>query len=294
MSSDIRNIIQVQLQTDSATAPSRGIVDSIGLNLFLDTSSVDIAPQETVLLHTGISAKSPAGTYLRIAPRSGLTIKRHLTTLAGVVDPDYTGEIIVVMQNFGLTSQKLHQGDKIAQLIPERASMPAVEIVSKLTFTDRGSLGFGSTDKAPSSTSKVTPLQPFSVHPPVAPSAAAAACLSAPDSLQISAQDIHCIFGMPYDISMSPSPFDHQTHRVVQIFGNDPLLGFDLSMCDKFGLPKLDQCKRSTPCARLPRWRSELRGAYCTSVNDIPVSTIDEIRSAIAAARLRSDSDVNM
>jgi len=65
-------------------------------------------------------------------------------------------------------------------------------------------------------------------------------------------------------------------------------------MCDKFGLPKLDQCKRSTPCARLPRWRYELRGAYCTSVNDIPVSTIDEIRSAIEAARLRSDSDVNM
>ena len=89
MSSDIRNTIQVELRTDSATAPSRGIVDSIGLNLFLDTSSVDIAPQETVLLHTGISAKSPAGTYLRIAPRSGLTIKRHLTTLAGVVDPDY-------------------------------------------------------------------------------------------------------------------------------------------------------------------------------------------------------------
>jgi len=196
MSSDIRNIIQVQLQTDSATAPSRGIVDSIGLNLFLDTSSVDIAPQETVLLHTGISAKSPAGTYLRIAPRSGLTIKRHLTTLAGVVDPDYTGEIIVVMQNFGLTPQKLHQGDKIVQLIPERASMPAVEIVSKLTFTDRESLGFGSTDKAPSSTSKVTPLHPFSIHPPMAPSAAAAACLTAPDSLQISAQDIHCIFDM--------------------------------------------------------------------------------------------------
>ena len=51
-------------------------------------------------LPTGLAIQCTSGTYARIAPRSGLTIKNHLTTLAGVIDPDYRGDVMVLMQNF--------------------------------------------------------------------------------------------------------------------------------------------------------------------------------------------------
>jgi len=55
-------------------------------------------------LGCGISVQPPSGSYLCIAPRSGLTIKKHINTLAGVIDPDYTGYIGVVLYNLGTQS----------------------------------------------------------------------------------------------------------------------------------------------------------------------------------------------
>ena len=43
------------------------------------------------MIDTGFSIKLPTGTYGRVAPRSGLTVKNKLTVMAGVIDPDYTG-----------------------------------------------------------------------------------------------------------------------------------------------------------------------------------------------------------
>jgi len=52
-----------------------------------------------------------------IVPRSGLTIKKNLDTKAGVINPDYRGEVIVVVHNFGNEEQTICSGDKVAQII---------------------------------------------------------------------------------------------------------------------------------------------------------------------------------
>jgi len=118
--------MQVQLLTSTAIAPTRATEHSIGSDLHLDMDSVTVLPNSTSLLSTNIAVKAPSGTYLCIMPRSGLTVKRDLHTLAGVVDPDYTGNIVVVLRNFGTAPQSFSRGDKIAQLIVEQARTPSI------------------------------------------------------------------------------------------------------------------------------------------------------------------------
>lgn len=88
--STISNTIQVQKLTPTATMMSRTTDGSVGYDLFSDsTDAIHILPGAIATIPSGLAAAAPTGSYLRIAPRSGLTVKNHLHTLAGVVDPDY-------------------------------------------------------------------------------------------------------------------------------------------------------------------------------------------------------------
>lgn len=93
---------------------------------------------------TEVAAKAPADTYLCIVPRSGLTVKRDMHTLAGIVDPDFTENIVFVLHNFGSIPQVFSFGDIIAQLIVEQAT--SIQPVPKLATMIRADSGVGSTD----------------------------------------------------------------------------------------------------------------------------------------------------
>ena len=276
--------LRVVKLTDTAKLPTRGTDESIGYDVYLDETEVTIEPGQIQLLPTGISVKPPPNSYIRIAPRSGLTVKRHLHSLAGVIDPDYRGNITVVLQNFGTDTQVFKRGDKIAQLIVENATTPTILEVSNLEDTGRGSLGFGSTD-VPVDTSD-DPVAVHEINDHELPETR-----KPPDKETVSAinaeilNDLHLSYRQPYDIQFSSCPLDNQTFRQIPLFGSDTKLGFDIRMCSKYGMPIVNDCKKSTPCARLPRWRSELRGAFITSVNGKPVATITEFETEVAAAR---------
>ena len=96
-------------------------------------------------MKTGLSISFPTGLYARIAPRSGLALKRFIDVGAGVVDADYRGEVGVVLFNHGDQDFEVKMGDRIAQLILEKIDTPPVEEVQGLEGTVRGSSGFGST-----------------------------------------------------------------------------------------------------------------------------------------------------
>jgi dUTP pyrophosphatase len=76
-------------------------------------------------------------------------VKHGLDTLAGVIDPDYTGEIKVVLQNLDVNQPfVIRPGYRIAQLILEQCVTPeVVEQGASLPTenTQRGDAGFGST-----------------------------------------------------------------------------------------------------------------------------------------------------
>ena len=98
-------------------------------------------------MYTDVAIRVPAGHYGRVAPKSGLTLKHHVTVLAGVIDPDYTGNVGVVLHNLSPDTKFTRlEGEPIAQLVLEVASiLPALE-VRTLPISARGPYGFGSHD----------------------------------------------------------------------------------------------------------------------------------------------------
>lgn len=87
------------------------------------------------LIKTDLSIAIPPNTYARIAPRSGLAVKKMIDVGAGVVDYDYRGPVGVVLFNHGGEDFKVNKGDRVAQLILERICMAEIEeVCSGLVF----------------------------------------------------------------------------------------------------------------------------------------------------------------
>ena len=137
--------LQIKKLDDSAIIPSRGSEHAAGLDLYC-SEQVALEPLTRKLVKTGISVSIPSGHYGRIAPRSGLAFKNGIDVLAGVVDSDYRGEIMVLLLNTDSeNSIEFQKGDRIAQLIIEAYGHFDVEEVETLEDSVRGIGGFGST-----------------------------------------------------------------------------------------------------------------------------------------------------
>lgn len=132
-----------------AILPSKATQKSIGLDLHSVEPYV-VLPGQRVVVSTGLQVSLPAGTYGRIAPRSGLAVKHGLDVGAGVIDPDYTGEVRVVLFNHDQNIPFIiRPGYRIAQLILESALDPVVtESDTPFSDLERGENGFGSSGVA--------------------------------------------------------------------------------------------------------------------------------------------------
>ena len=116
-----------------AIVPTRGSDGAVGYDLYSSEDVVVPCQAGRALVGTGITVVLPPGVYGRVAPRSG------------VIDPDYTGEIKVILFNHGENDFEIKKGDRIAQLVLERCETPPVEEINIVEDTERGSGGFGST-----------------------------------------------------------------------------------------------------------------------------------------------------
>ena len=87
----------------------------------------------------------PPGCYGRIAPRSGLALKKFIDVGAGVIDADYRAEVGAILFNFGNEDFVVNMGDRITQLIFEKIKTPTIKETDDLAGTDRGAKGYGST-----------------------------------------------------------------------------------------------------------------------------------------------------
>jgi len=111
--------VKVKKLDPQAKILTRGSAQAAGHDLYANESKTIPARGQEVV-QTGISIKSPRGTYRRIAPRSGMSVKHQIAVNAGVIDSDYTGEIKVVLANMGNQDYQVKNGDRIAQLITEK------------------------------------------------------------------------------------------------------------------------------------------------------------------------------
>ena len=127
-----------------ATLPTRGSSSSAGLDL-CSIENMTIGPRQRYLARTGLAVAVPEGFYGRLAPRSGLAVKKGLDVFAGVIDSDYRGEVCCLLYNASDDPVELPRESKICQLIVERIIMPRAIWAEDLTETQRGEKGFGST-----------------------------------------------------------------------------------------------------------------------------------------------------
>ncbi len=130
----------------TASIPMYAHDGDAGLDLYAIEGG-EIEPQGRAKFGTGIAVEIPAGHVGLIWDRSGLSTKKGLKTLGGVIDSTYRGEIIVALANISNESVQIMQGDRIAQLLIQKVESVGVEVVDQLEESQRGQNGFGSTDK---------------------------------------------------------------------------------------------------------------------------------------------------
>lgn len=137
--------MKIQLIDSKAQVPSRGSALAAGYDLY-SVEHHAFYPGERVAVRTGIKMEIEPGWYGRIAPRSGLAVRDGIDVMAGVIDADYRGEIIVLLVNLGKFRHAINIGDRIAQIIFEPCWYGSLEIET-LTSSERGCDGFGSTGR---------------------------------------------------------------------------------------------------------------------------------------------------
>lgn len=106
---------------------------------------VHIPVGTTMHVDTGISIKIPRGYFGLIAHRSGFSSKNVFVFAGGIIDSNYTGNIIAVIHNIGGKAIIIEEGERFAQLVVIRQDHITLSIVDELPETNRGDKGFGST-----------------------------------------------------------------------------------------------------------------------------------------------------
>lgn len=128
--------------------PSRATPHAAGYDVRA-AADVALAPGQIGLVPTGLVMELPIGIECQVRPRSGLALKHGITipNSPGTIDPDYRGELGIIVQNLGREDFRLPRGERIAQLVFARFETPEIDEAPELSVTERGTGGFGSTGR---------------------------------------------------------------------------------------------------------------------------------------------------
>jgi len=141
--------ISIARAGDVAVPPPRYQTEgAVGLDLHAAVPApLTLGPGARALVPTGWAVAIPAGFEGQVRPRSGLALKHGVTVLnaPGTIDPDYRGELKVLLVNHGDLPVTVSTGDRIAQLVICPVAHADLAQVEALDPTARGAGGYGST-----------------------------------------------------------------------------------------------------------------------------------------------------
>lgn len=136
---------------NSIPLPTYATEGSAGLDLRVCIDEpIQIAPQATVLLPTGIAIYiADPKLAAVILPRSGLGHKHGIVlgNLVGLIDSDYQGELKISCWNRSQDHFTVNPGERIAQLVIVPVAQVAFKVVDEFTESNRGTGGFGSSGR---------------------------------------------------------------------------------------------------------------------------------------------------
>lgn len=128
--------------------PAYETSQAVGLDVRANTAEpLTIKPLERVMVPTGLYFQIPEGYEIQVRPRSGLAAKHGITVInaPGTIDPDYRGELKVLLVNLSNEPFEMQPGERVAQLVFARYQRLEWEEAVVLDETKRGEGGFGST-----------------------------------------------------------------------------------------------------------------------------------------------------
>jgi dUTP pyrophosphatase len=119
-----------------AIVPTRSSPGAAGLDIYASDGYL-LLPGHRVVVSTGISIQLPPGTFGRLASRSGLAVKHGLAVGAEIIDPDYIGELKVVLFNHDTRNPfVIRPGYRIAQLIVMPLATTDVSVIDAEPLLD--------------------------------------------------------------------------------------------------------------------------------------------------------------
>ena len=144
-------MIEVSVQNESAfELPNYATKAAAGVDLKAALEDpIVLEPLERKIIGTGLKIALPEGYEAQVRPRSGLAAKQGISVLnaPGTIDADYRGEIGVILVNLSNKAVTIEPGDRIAQLVFAKFEHVQWKSTDKLSTTERGIGGFGSTGK---------------------------------------------------------------------------------------------------------------------------------------------------
>lgn len=134
--------------TDPKYTPTRANPGDAGLDLKAAENAL-LFPGDRQAVETGVSVEIPDGYVGLLCARSGNAARRGLGIVngVGVIDSGYRGPVNVLLINHGRSNVAVMRGDRIAQLLIVPIETPDVEIVDRLSDSDRGTGGLGSSGR---------------------------------------------------------------------------------------------------------------------------------------------------
>lgn len=149
------DFLEVRRLSENAQLPFRAYNESAAYDLSANllregnrSSTVSLAPGTTRTIPTGLAMRPPPGHCILVCSRSGMAKEGVFVANApGVVDPNYTGEIMVILYNGGLKPFYVRHGERIGQALIVPFLSAHIKEVGDFPKTERGDKGFGSSGR---------------------------------------------------------------------------------------------------------------------------------------------------
>ena len=125
--------------------PKKSHLPDCGLDCFMP-ESFELKPLETKTIGLGIGIQVPEGFAGMLVPRSSIT-EKGLIIQTSIIDPDYTGEIHLIITNCSNNVVKIEERQRVCSLVVYNILNVRLDVVYDFENTERGSHGLGSSGK---------------------------------------------------------------------------------------------------------------------------------------------------
>ena len=136
--------MKIKLMKD-VQLPKKSHLPDSGLDCFMP-ENFELKPLETKTIGLGIGIQVPEGFAGMLVPRSSIA-EKGLLVQTSIIDPDYTGEIHLIITNCSNNHVVIEKNQRVCSLVVYNVLNVRLDVVYDFEHTDRGSNGLGSTGK---------------------------------------------------------------------------------------------------------------------------------------------------